>query len=462
MGRPRHDARRAAIVEALKTMTREQAAAKFGLSPFTIKYYATTGREESSRRHRGGEPRCKACNLLLPCDCGGKGLHAVDFMRSGTAQPVLAFTGRFRDCNQEEIMTTLRCSSLPLAFRCPGSVHNDGGVLVDEWCQAGEDGTDVHRLLASHPEGDAPKVLVDELSDDARILYYTGAKMWREHISAWMPDSTAEVEIVRDGLGLSGHIDRLSLRLSEKTAVVLDWKSGRKDSDHKHQGFGYAVTVMDKWPEVETVTSHFGWLRTQELESYTMTMDRAVEWAKELGAVRTWDGAFHPGDHCTGCKRRPMCPAHEAMNKQSLAVLAGGPVDLATIPSPELAKLYRRLLPLAKQVEQLQEAIKAEGDARGGIDDGEGRVLHYKQVNGPRKVDVLKAWPVLTAKLTDEELAPCLTVKISDVEAAVATKAGKGKGAGAKRELSEALGAAGAVKQEQTKRWTDERIQNDD
>ena len=352
----------------------------------------------------------------------------------------------------------LRCSSLPLAMRCPGSVHNDGGVLIDDWNDAAEDGTDIHRLLATNPEGDAPKALVAELSEEARILYYIGAKMWREHISAWMPGSEAEVELIDGGsASLSGHIDRLSLRLSEMTAVVLDYKTGRKDSDYKAQGFGYALLVLDRYPELQSVTVHFAWIRTQELESYTVTRDRADAWQAELCEVYEWDGVFRPGDHCTHCRRHAACPAHQAMNRQSLALVTGQTIDLASMPNPELATLYRRLLPLASQIESLKEAIKAEGKARGGIDDGEGRVLHYKQSNGPREVDALKAWGVLTNRLTDEELAPCLKVRIGDVEAAVAEKAGKGKGAAAKRELEEALKAAGAIKQEPQFRWTDER-----
>lgn len=352
----------------------------------------------------------------------------------------------------------LRCSSLPLAMRCPGAVHSDGGVLIDDWNDAAEDGTDIHRLLATNPEGDAPKELVAELSDEARILYYTGSKMWREHISAWMPESEAEVEFPDDGgMALTGHIDRLSLRLSEKTAVVLDWKTGRKDSDYKAQGFGYALLVLAKYPELQSVTVHFAWIRTQELESYTVSRERANTWQDELCDIYEWDGVFHPGDHCTHCRRHATCPALHAMNRQSLELVTGQTVDLATMPSHDLAALYRRLLPLASQIESLKEAIKAEGKTRGGIDDGAGRVLHYKENKGPREVDALKAWPALTERLTDEELAPCLKVRIGDVEAAIATKAGKGKGAAAKRDLEEALKAAGAIKQEPQFRWTDER-----
>lgn len=356
----------------------------------------------------------------------------------------------------------LRCSSLPLAMRCPGSVHNDGGVLIDDWNEAGEDGTDIHRLLATHPEGDAPKELVAELSDEARILYYTGAKMWREHISAWMPNSHAEVEFADTGdSALTGHIDRLSLRLSESTAVVLDWKTGRKDYDHKAQGFGYALLVLARQHELQSVTVHFAWVRTQELESYTVTRKRADSWQQELCDIYEWDGVFHPGDHCTHCRRHATCPALHAMNKQSLALVTGQTVDLASMPSPEIATLYRRLGPLAQQISDLQEAIKSEGKTRGGIDDGAGRILHYKQTKGPREVDALKAWDALTERLTDKELAPCLKVRIGEVENAVAEKArkteGPRKGAAAIRALNEALEKAGAIKQEPQYRWTDER-----
>lgn len=357
----------------------------------------------------------------------------------------------------------IRCSSLPLAMRCPGAVHSDGGVLIDDWNDAAETGTDVHRLLATHPEGDAPKELISELSDEARILYYTGAKMWREHISAWMPNAQTEVAFDDDvANALTGHIDVLSLRMSEhNTAVVLDWKTGRKDSEYKAQGFGYALLVLAKYPEIESVTVHFAWIRTQELESYTVTRERANAWQEELCALYEWDGVFHPGDHCTHCRRHATCPALHAMNKESLALITGQTVDLASMPSPDLAALYRRLLPLASQIESLKEAIKAEGKARGGIDDGAGRVLHYKETKGPREVDALKAWDALTARLTDQELAPCLKVRIGEVENAVAEKArkteGPRKGAAAIRALNEALEKAGAIKQEPQLRWTDER-----
>lgn len=353
-------------------------------------------------------------------------------------------------------ITAVRCSSLPLAFRCPGAIRSDTGVMIDLHHDAADVGSDVHRLLASHPEGDAPAALLGELPDDARILYFTGAKLWREQIAAWMPDSESEVEYFDDEG--SGHVDRQSISADGARGVVLDWKTGRKDSDYRHQGFGYARRLFLAHRLLDVVTVHFCWLRTQELESYTVSRERAEEWECERHArVVDWDGVYHPGEHCSDCRRFASCPAHAEMNRASLALVQAGTVNLATMDGPTLATTLRRLGPLAKTIEQLQDACKAEVRARGEVDDGAGRVLHFVETNGPREVDTLKAWDALSSRLTDKELAACLKVKLGDVEQAVAAKAGRGKGAEAKRQLAAALEAAGAITQPKVDRFKDER-----
>jgi hypothetical protein len=62
-----------------------------------------------------------------------------------------------------------------------------------------------------------------------------------------------------------------------------------------------------------------------------------------------------------------------------------------------------------------------------------------------REIDPLAAWPVLEQRLTDAELAGCLSVSVKAIEDAVAVKAEKRKGAAAKRELAAALEAAQAL-----------------
>jgi hypothetical protein len=147
------------------------------------------------------------------------------------------------------------------------------------------------------------------------------------------------------------------------------------------------------------------------------------------------------------------------MNRASLALVSSDEINLAAMDGPRLASTYRRLAPLAKQIETLQDAIKAEVRTRGGIDDGDGRRLYYKQVNGPRRVDTLKAWPVLIDDLTDVELAECVDVSLSKVESAVAAKATGPRGAknAAKEKLQTALEEIGAIVKNKVERFCDER-----
>jgi len=341
---------------------------------------------------------------------------------------------------------------------CHGSGRTDDGVLIDTYNDAADDGTDAHRLMASWPDGDAPKYLTDELSADARIGYFTAAKMWRENISAWMPDSEAEVELASDGL--TGHIDRLAVIAVKRAAVVHDWKFGRKDVSHKHQGFGYAFLVLRKYPDVDTVTVHFGWPRTQELESYTVTRERAEQWDRERRErIEKWDGKFCTGDHCAHCPRLSTCPAQRQLVKRDVEVLTTvGIPDVTAMEPAQLVDFHRRLAVLSAVLDSAKKSTRMEVERRGDVLSGDGHVLHLVEENGPRKVDTLKAWPVLNRELDADELAPCISVSIGDAEEAVAKKAGKGNGSKAKRALAAELEAVGAITQGKVSKLKLERI----
>jgi hypothetical protein len=344
----------------------------------------------------------------------------------------------------------MRCSSLPMAWICPGSIRANDGVLIDTHHDAADDGTDAHRLMASWPDGNAPKSIVDELSSDARISYFTAAKMWRENISEWMPNS--EAEKFMEHAGLSGHVDRLSVVHSKRTAVVLDLKFGRKDSNYKHQGFGYAWLVFNAFvgtDDIDTVTVHFAWARTQELESYTVARERADQWNRErIERIERWDGKFSTGDHCAHCPRLSTCPAQRQLVRRDVETLTTvGIPDVTAMDSAQLVDFHRRLAVLDAVLKSAKASTRLEVEKRGDVLSGDGHVLHLVEENAKREVDTLKAWGVLTMHLDRDELATCISVSISDVEQAVAKKAGRGKGAGAKRALAAELEAAGAIKQ---------------
>ena len=356
----------------------------------------------------------------------------------------------------------IRCSSLPLAFTCPGSLRGDG-PSVDMTNDASADGTAVHAGLASVVRGMEPEAAHELMlaehpacnRGEVTPLFWAGVKMWGE-IQKWMPSPQAEGEMRTEIL--SGHVDAQSVGPVE--GVILDWKSGRKDHDYKHQGFGYAWLRVHFQPDLERVTVHFAWLRTRELESYTVTRERADSWYQQLqDEVINWNGKYHAGPHCTFCPRRTSCPAVTALVRQDVAMFADGKAfELSTCTGPELCGHFRKIKMLQHLLDAAERNARSEIGHRGDVLDGEGGVIHYVEAEGPRDVDTLKAWDALTKRLTDEELAPCLKVRLGELETALKAKAGKGKGAAAVRELNEELKAAGAVSRETVQRLTDERI----
>jgi hypothetical protein len=200
------------------------------------------------------------------------------------------------------------------------------------------------------------------------------------------------------------------------------------------------------------------WLRTGEVEQYTVTRKRTAEWVKEFeGRVLEWDGVFHPGDHCGICPRQATCQGLQQWRSSALTVVSGV-LDISTMADDQILELHRRRIALEAMIDALKSAIRAEVDAREEVKAG-GWVLHLVGENGPRKVDPLAAWPVLQSHLTDREIAACVRVSVGDVEKKVAEKAGRGKGAAAKRALCDDLEKAGAVMQVKIEKLKLERVQ---
>jgi hypothetical protein len=259
---------------------------------------------------------------------------------------------------------------------------------------------------------------------------------------------------------LSGHIDVLSVDYDARRAIVDDWKSGRIDHDFHHQGFGYGTLVMLNDPGIDEVLVNFLWLRTGDGEPYLLTRERMNQWLEELMAdVVKWDGRYHDGPHCGHCHRNHDCPAVTAMIRRDVAMFHDDAVrDVEAMDAPTFCGYWRKLKTLEGLVKEAREHARIEVERRGGeVLDGAGSVIHFIEHNAPREVDYLKAKPVIVGLLAEDEYAPAIEVSARKLEDIVGKKAGRGKGAGAKRELAEALVAAGAITQAKQRKLVEER-----
>lgn len=364
----------------------------------------------------------------------------------------------------------LRCSGLPLAFRCPGAARG-GALRIDDVHESADTGTAAHAGLARLVEtGRVDWDAIPELArrhgceeEELRILIALGAKLWEE-VKESFPEPVTE-QLLRYTLGpvtLTGHTDILSRVL--RHAIIGDWKTGRRDSDYSEQLKGYAALALLEDGQLETATAYVLWVRDGAVEQYTMTRSKLREWLLHLETdLVHWDGTYRPGKQCQYCPRLHECPAGHALVRSAVAAIANQDVDdaklLRDLPREQIIQLIEQADIVKGQAERIRAAARKLVEEQGDI-VASGKRLTLEQVN-QRRVDTLKAFPVLEERgFDDAALAEVIDISVKQAENIVAKRAGKGKGAAAVRELRAALEGANAIQIETITRLVMRREQS--
>jgi hypothetical protein len=347
----------------------------------------------------------------------------------------------------------LRASALPLAVRCPGSVRGD--LRVDETNGAADLGTAVHEALRSLVElgavdwdqvpALARRYGVDE--NELRALVGMTIPLWRE-LEGSFPDARTEYEWRApfvDGAEVTGHADVFTA--SEDAARILDWKTGRKDSDHSEQALAYCALALLENDLLSEATCTLVWIRDGEIENYTLRASELSAWVERVvGGVVHWDGTYRVGKHCEYCKRGHECEARYAMVRRDVdALITADTVGtkLELMDPAAVISLLERARMVGNAAQRVAEAIKDHVREHGDI-VGDGKRLTVA-TEERRHLRVLEAWQSIDSRLSDEEKAEVIDISLSGVERIVAKNAGKGKGAGAVRALRAELEAASAI-----------------
>jgi len=356
----------------------------------------------------------------------------------------------------------LRCSALPLAFRCPGSAR-PGAVPVNESHEAADVGTAGHEGLAElvrtgRIDWDAVPALAQKHEVDAaelRVMLALGVKLWQQ-VRESFPNASAEVEMKHE-IGpvlLTGHADVMAA--SATVLRVADWKLGRLDSNYREQLLGYCALGLLKTPQAVSAESGILWVREQEYEPHTMTRAGLFDWlARVEQELVQWDGVFRPGTHCQYCPRSHECVAANALARRDMAILMdqdlpGRLEDAETVRALVRAEPDKAvaLLEIARRAEkQAGRVIQAIKDEviRGGPVEGEAKRLEI-QLSEKRHLNVLQAFPVLQEEFPeDEDLAQVISISLAKAESLVSKRAVKGQAAKAVRELGDKLAKAGAI-----------------
>lgn len=354
----------------------------------------------------------------------------------------------------------LRCSSLPLAFACPPSTIGEG-LSVRARNEAAQMGSGGHEAMTMVVAGKAPPLI--EIAhkwgvdlDELRRLVWYGERAW-EKLSPSFSSGADEKQVIladhRIDLQLVGHVDLMTP--ISRVVHGLDWKFGRLDHDYYHQVAGYSTCILLTWPEVEQVVFTVVWCRDFEAETYTFTREVVLDWAAHFQRqVVERQAQYTTGEHCAYCPRSHSCPAITALARRDVAIFgADGALEtikqgLMDLPSQELVDFFRRVKVVEVFAKGARESIRNEVRQRNAPQDaGDGTELVIVEQNGPRRIDPALAWEELSKRLTQAELAQVTEISASAVDVIVATNAGKGKGAAAKRELAEALERVNAIDQ---------------
>lgn len=362
----------------------------------------------------------------------------------------------------------LRCSALPLAFLCGGSVRG-GEIAVNPTNVQAELGSGVHECLRVLPRsGSVDWDAVPEVArrhgvseDDLRALCGLAQKMWHAGLRESFPGASTEVPLgvtLPDGTTLTGHADVLGRSLT--TVHIGDWKSGRLDSDYREQLLGYCALALLGDASLDEATAGVIWIRDNEYEHYTLGRAELPAYLRRLEAeVIRWHGTYRPGSHCRYCPRSHECPARHALVRRDVAAFLGGELTEYATDSNLLETLapdtLLALLASADLVHELtanirdrmRELVERKGDIVGSA-----QRLTLQHTN-KRHLKVIQAFPVLTAAgFEDADFEKVVGISAAKAEKVVASKASHGQGQATIRNLRAALEAAGAVETTQESR----------
>jgi hypothetical protein len=304
-------------------------------------------------------------------------------------------------------------------------------------------GTVVHAGLAAFVRTGSlveASAILDELTVSSEIDLNADetAQLLEVGVNAWPEFGIKEAQIEHPLVGenLSGHIDILAF--AGDSLTLLDWKSGWRDCDYNPQmrGYAYLAWVEREFPDPFEIDTRIVWLRQRVMDSETYHADdiRAwqVEYLKKLADIGKTET---PGEHCGYCPRSHECDSYRHWLRGGCRAIMAGCAKLQT--RGEMARARAYVAPLEKALKVFKARCKAEVQARGPLDTGDG--YEYRlTVSYPEKILADVGWTVFLEYLNYQQLAECITVVKDKLQKAV----GKDKWP----ECHDALVAAGAIR----------------
>jgi len=351
-------------------------------------------------------------------------------------------------------MKTIRCSSLPRLMSCTAS-GQEPDIRIDsdnEIARVGNAAHEAYALMVDGKDVDISAIALKHNVDEKEVtrLYWQGKNYWDE-----LKDGLAFLQVEREmrrrlciGMRLSGHPDVFALREGDyQHAVIIDWKTGYKETDPRAQCLGYAILALNKVDQYERVSIVLCWTRLGIKDVYSFGIAEVMEFKQQLiDAVNapTLHQVYVPSEsNCMYCPRSRECPAKRELLSsayEDMTSLVSMKNDIAFSPEG-MAALHPKTRMLKKALDEYDRQLKVMLESGDIVADGK----RYSLEDASRKT-ILFDRKTLSEHLPSNVVDDLqVTITGKDLDAAIMSVSERGKGAGNKRDVMEALVAAESV-----------------
>jgi len=269
----------------------------------------------------------------------------------------------------------IRSSNTDRFVKCPASVLAGG---AGSWNAAADLGTAGHLAAARIVNGAEPETAALALAyqvdaNEMDFLVGQAYRMWG-WLREYFPTPETEVSMaseLSDDLQLTGTADVIAGQQGGD-CFVLDWKSGRRETDATAQLLSYALLAAQQYDATRAYIA-VAWLRTGEIDAQWIDLAAIGAWKDRLldAAKRAKASQYATGEQCIYCPAAATC---EALRRKSLAFRD----DPQESDDENVVELHALRQTWERLASDLTLNVKAHLATRPGgvpLTDGSGRVL---------------------------------------------------------------------------------------
>jgi len=328
----------------------------------------------------------------------------------------------------------MRMSFMPMVGKCRASLQQSKGA-INAGSKYSAGGTAWHevaeRLIQKQPVNvnlisakyGVPVETVTEALEAFQFLKKMGEpEEGHLHVYDWktgwmeVDDPERNLQLIGYGLGATTMRDQL-LPQAVHTESQIKY----------YHATGHPDLVIIGPGEITRVTVAIYYTKFREFRPHTFPIEELLEeWGPAVREIQDEaladDPEYTTGEHCSYCPGKPNCPA---LHKELLALGLNDPaisVRITDLSPSEAGRVYTAAKQAEKALASIFAAFRLYAETRGPVKLPNGKEWGTYEGEGNRKIDVVKGWDVLRARIPSH-IGTCVKVSVGEVEKAAKANA---------------------------------------